>query len=255
MSIKAMTWVWEHSPEKSTRLLLLLAIADHCDDEGVCYPSVARLAKKCRVGVRRVQQVIEALKRTGELGVAIGRGVEFNGGKTNRYYLNGYRQSLGLQPVTSAPVADSLLEERNATFPEEFFEEAGEALCTDPPEEDCQISARTCEAPPPAVCVGERDSLEQEALRWASSHPFWSTRITNRAALRRNLATGKSFRAQFLAARAAADTVRAPPGGYGEHHHAAHLRSAHVGNDYHTAFWQRFGGAVHGRLLDPDGGH
>ncbi len=55
MSIKAVSWVWEHSPEKSTRLLMLIAIADYCDDEGICYPSVRRLAEKCRLSSRRAQ--------------------------------------------------------------------------------------------------------------------------------------------------------------------------------------------------------
>jgi DNA-binding transcriptional regulator YhcF (GntR family) len=83
MSIKAMSWVWDQSPDKSTRLLLLLAIADHCNDEGECYPSIKRLAAKCRMSVRRTQQVIESLKREGVLGMVIGGGLGTNGGKTN----------------------------------------------------------------------------------------------------------------------------------------------------------------------------
>jgi hypothetical protein len=39
MSIKVMSQVWEHSTRKGTRLLLLLALADFANDEGICYPA------------------------------------------------------------------------------------------------------------------------------------------------------------------------------------------------------------------------
>ena len=147
MSIKAMTWVWEHCTERSTSLLMLLAIADHCNDEGVCFPSVGRLADKCRITVRRAQQIIEGLKQSGDLGVLIGKGVEANGGWTNRYFLNRYRESIDLPPVLSMseseqssdkePPAKNFGEGDEENFippPAGYFREGGESDCTSPPE-------------------------------------------------------------------------------------------------------------------------
>ena len=160
MSLKAMTWVWEHCTERSTGLLMLLAIADHCNDEGVCYPSVGRLAAKCRITVRRAQQIIEGLKQSGDLGVLIGKGVESNGGHTNRYFLNCYRHSIGLPPVfpssksspsdTESPPAKNFREGDEANIipsgtppPEEICREGDEAHCTGPPETDCTTLPET----------------------------------------------------------------------------------------------------------------
>ena len=55
MSIAWMNYVWEHSDQKGTSLLLLLAIADHANDDGICWPSVARLAHKARTTKRQAQ--------------------------------------------------------------------------------------------------------------------------------------------------------------------------------------------------------
>jgi hypothetical protein len=96
MSIKAMTWVWDNSKQKGAKLLLLLAIADRCDDEGMCYPGHDRLATKARTSKQMVSKHIKELEKTGELTVMIHAGTETAHGKTNRYYLKKYRDSLGI---------------------------------------------------------------------------------------------------------------------------------------------------------------
>ena len=65
-----MTQIWERSPQKGTALLLLLAIADFANDEGVAYPSIARLAAKTRVSERSVHYVLKSLKASGELEIS-----------------------------------------------------------------------------------------------------------------------------------------------------------------------------------------
>lgn len=74
MSIKAMTYVWEHSKQKGSALLTLLAIADHTDDEGIGYPSIPRIARKTRMTDRNVQLVIKTLQKSGELKVLENQG-------------------------------------------------------------------------------------------------------------------------------------------------------------------------------------
>ena len=67
MSIKIMANVWRDSTQGKTPLLCLLALADHANDEGVCWPSVGTLAKKCRVSKRQCQRLLEKLREDGEI--------------------------------------------------------------------------------------------------------------------------------------------------------------------------------------------
>ena len=61
MSIRIMTWVWQHSPYSGERLLLHLALADFANDEGVCFPSHSTLAKKARCSNGWVSQTIKQM--------------------------------------------------------------------------------------------------------------------------------------------------------------------------------------------------
>ncbi|MGH3433096.1 MAG: helix-turn-helix domain-containing protein [Thermocrispum sp.] len=75
MSIKVMNWVWEHSQAAGTELLMLLAIADHADDDGRnAWPSRARLAAKTRLDERTVRRVIKRLEKAGLLRIVRGHG-------------------------------------------------------------------------------------------------------------------------------------------------------------------------------------
>jgi hypothetical protein len=74
MSIKIMTWIWENSLEEGTNLLMLLAIADHANDDGVCWPSIARLAQRARVEERQAKYIIKKLEANGAIEVQRGVG-------------------------------------------------------------------------------------------------------------------------------------------------------------------------------------
>jgi hypothetical protein len=74
MSIEMMTRVWKYSQARSGHLLVLLAIADHADDEGVAYPSIPGIALKSRLKMRQVHNAINALVKYGELSVAYKEG-------------------------------------------------------------------------------------------------------------------------------------------------------------------------------------
>jgi hypothetical protein len=69
-----MTKVWDHSTQKGSTLLLLLALADHAADDGFCWPGVARLAKKIRMSERSVMRKIQDLERDKELAVSRSHG-------------------------------------------------------------------------------------------------------------------------------------------------------------------------------------
>lgn len=67
MSIKATDLVWAHSRAIGNARLVLLAIADHANDRGECWPSLARLAEMCRIDVRSVRRNLAALEAAGEI--------------------------------------------------------------------------------------------------------------------------------------------------------------------------------------------
>jgi hypothetical protein len=64
-----MNRVWEASRQSGGALLVLLAIADFADDDGLAYPSIATLARKARLSDRQVQRVIAGLVAARELTV------------------------------------------------------------------------------------------------------------------------------------------------------------------------------------------
>ncbi len=67
MSIKVSTGVWQGSRNKSGNLLVLLAVADHADDQGIAWPGLALLARKARLSQRHARRCLNHLVASGEL--------------------------------------------------------------------------------------------------------------------------------------------------------------------------------------------
>jgi Helix-turn-helix domain len=91
MSMRMMTQVWERSQHKGSELLLMLAIADNANDQGLAYPSTKTLAKKTRLSNRQVQRLIRVVTRSRELEVSVGTGPR--GGNEYRIHLGGDKMS------------------------------------------------------------------------------------------------------------------------------------------------------------------
>jgi hypothetical protein len=95
VSIEAMSWVIKHSQHGGSNLLVLLLLADHAgNDDWTCWPSVALLARECRMSDRTVQRVLRQLEASGE--IASKRGAGVNG--TTLYRVLGVQS---LQGVTN----------------------------------------------------------------------------------------------------------------------------------------------------------
>ena len=90
MSIRVINRVWEHAPSAGTALLLLLALADHANDDGICWPSVDTLAHKARTSERSVQRLLRDLEKDGEVYIETGGG---------RAHPNRYAVLSGLSPA------------------------------------------------------------------------------------------------------------------------------------------------------------
>ena len=59
--------MWELSGHSGNALLLLLAVADFADDNGVAWPGHERLSEKTRVSRRHVIRMVDETTKTGEL--------------------------------------------------------------------------------------------------------------------------------------------------------------------------------------------
>lgn len=59
--------VWKNTKARSGSLLVLLALADFSNDQGIAFPSIPTLARKARLSPRQVKRAIDQLHRLGEL--------------------------------------------------------------------------------------------------------------------------------------------------------------------------------------------
>ena len=73
-----MSKVWELTGLTATEKLILLAIADHANDDGFAYPSIVGLQAKTCLSERGVQTIIRRLQEVGLLSIQTGGG---RGGK------------------------------------------------------------------------------------------------------------------------------------------------------------------------------
>lgn len=83
MSVRIISNVWDHSQAKLGARLVMLALADACNDAGVCWPGIDRVAQKTHVSKRQVQRILPKLKETGELYYEQGVGPH----GTNKYFI------------------------------------------------------------------------------------------------------------------------------------------------------------------------
>lgn len=97
-----MNWAWgvRLSP---TLKLLLMALADIADDDGVCWPGIALLAKKCCVSDRTVQRLLVLLQGGGLL--VVEPRFRSDGSRTSNRYLLQMKGGDKLSPV---PIADDV---------------------------------------------------------------------------------------------------------------------------------------------------
>ncbi len=71
MSMSVMTKVWDNYPGGGgSELLTLLALADWSNDDGYCFPSIAKIAQKTRLSRSQAQRVMHMLIDDGYLVVA-----------------------------------------------------------------------------------------------------------------------------------------------------------------------------------------
>lgn len=65
MSIQWLSWVFDSVDIGGSQRLVLLSLANHADDRGICWPSIDTVAKEARLSRRRVEEAIRGLVGTG----------------------------------------------------------------------------------------------------------------------------------------------------------------------------------------------
>lgn len=96
MSIKCMNYVWTQSETSGVDRLMLLALADSCNDDGEWSPGVTRLADKCNMDKRWAQRVLHRLEEIGEIEIAKNKGVKTSHGYTNHYRMKRFQELDGV---------------------------------------------------------------------------------------------------------------------------------------------------------------
>ena len=67
MAIRLMTAVWDDASLPRGDVLLMLALADHANDDGLSFPSIARLARRTRSSPSTVRRHLRSLQAEGRL--------------------------------------------------------------------------------------------------------------------------------------------------------------------------------------------
>ncbi|TVP84047.1 MAG: helix-turn-helix domain-containing protein [Thioalkalivibrio sp.] len=103
MALRASAWAWSLDLP-TTPKLVLLALAEHADDKGVCWPSQERIARMCGLSVRHLRRVCSELATRGLIGI------EHRPGAGNGRQTDLYRLSLGStgQPDIGSPQGDAM---------------------------------------------------------------------------------------------------------------------------------------------------
>lgn len=107
MSIRAMSQVWDHFPRGGSDMLVVLALADWCNDLGESlHPSIGAIATKCRLSEWQARRIVHQLIDNGFLEVI---GNEFGGapGTTRQYRLRLDRISAETPGVDATPTASA----------------------------------------------------------------------------------------------------------------------------------------------------
>ena len=98
MSVKLMSAAWDMDLPMGQKMLLL-ALCDHANDEGVCYPSQEKLAQKCSMGERTVISHIQWLEKHGILNRERRQNTQRRKSDLYQITLEGYMP----EPANSAP--------------------------------------------------------------------------------------------------------------------------------------------------------
>jgi len=116
MSVKALSWALDAIIGDKTAKLVLVSLADFCDENGECWPSQKRLAQRAECSVRSVQRALQKL--VDDEFISIGRRHRDSGYRdVNLYVVNFARLGvrMSLRPKRQPDVVTGTVKGKNAT--------------------------------------------------------------------------------------------------------------------------------------------
>jgi hypothetical protein len=84
VSIKIMSWVLDHSPYEGKARLIHVVLADHANDEGICWPRQDQIANRAGCSVEHVRVTIKQMVADGYVEIV---SVSKGRGSSHRYLL------------------------------------------------------------------------------------------------------------------------------------------------------------------------
>lgn len=168
MSVRVMQSVWEQSQSTGSARMILLAIADCANDEGLAWPSLSTIATKANVDRRTVMRCLGKLEVSGELERVSHGGRSGNGGASNQYVV---RPEVGHLPAPKVGASDPHLADSEVGASDTKVganETKVGAQC--PPNRKEPPEPRAFAAPPPKTATAAPLTFEvtDDMLAWAS---------------------------------------------------------------------------------------
>lgn len=87
MSIRVLTKVWEIETISLSEKMVLLALADYANDDGACWPSYSRIARKSNISKRTAIRIVERFVKLGVIYKEL-QITDMNGYASNRYVID-----------------------------------------------------------------------------------------------------------------------------------------------------------------------
>ena len=97
MSLLAISWAWQQDLPRHLKVVLL-ALADRAHDDGICWPSVLDIARRCGVRSRTIRYHLNTLRDRGLLNV------QARPGRANIFRLHLKSISPPLKPISPPPL-------------------------------------------------------------------------------------------------------------------------------------------------------
>ena len=121
MSVRASSWAWSLEEVMGSEALVLLALADQANDEGLCWPSQEKLAPKARQSVSTLRRSLRSLEKMGLLTTIMRSSTR--GRRSNLYLLH-----IGAKPDLSMKSARTVNLGEDAAQACQMLEEASSAV-------------------------------------------------------------------------------------------------------------------------------
>ena len=182
MSVQALAWALEQDIPRSGEKFVLVVMCNYADENGVCYPSVARLERDTSMNRKTILDCLARLRDAGYLldtghRVGVTKGVIVH--RVIRRPKNGTSTNNGTDPkngtteaVPNIPVSGPVFSDKQSRFYAEAVPKTGHGSVSDPSEEPSgnRGEARKRAAPSRGTRIPDDFHLTPERKAYAEAH-------------------------------------------------------------------------------------